>query len=279
MHFAVGLVALFAAVNASPYPAPQGVTSIIAPPGAAPSGCVVSRKDKFGINIIPISPSAVKRSGNGNDPVCDGQPQHHTASQIVDGQVQAPTDCPSPSDPPPPKTDKTVTETPPPNPASGAEDGQVFVASRTLELKHTSTPATLVAALNGQVDINLEARANEVSDLQSLNETSEAGLKCTAEMLVLTLNDGIMKDAHGRTAYIASNYQFQFDNPPQHGAITTAGYSLCPHEDGTFNIALGRSEVFYRCSSGSFYNLYDRNWAPQCDPVHFQVLQFASCNI
>jgi hypothetical protein len=35
------------------------------------------------------------------------------------------------------------------------------------------------------------------------------------DALVLTLANGILKDAQGRTGYIASNYQFQFDGPPQ----------------------------------------------------------------
>jgi hypothetical protein len=33
--------------------------------------------------------------------------------------------------------------------------------------------------------------------------------------LTLTLANGILKDAEGRTGYIASNFQFQFDGPPQ----------------------------------------------------------------
>jgi hypothetical protein len=35
------------------------------------------------------------------------------------------------------------------------------------------------------------------------------------DALTLTLINGILKDALGRTGYIASNYQFQFDGPPQ----------------------------------------------------------------
>jgi hypothetical protein len=35
------------------------------------------------------------------------------------------------------------------------------------------------------------------------------------DALTLTLASGILKDALGRTGYIASNYQFQFDGPPQ----------------------------------------------------------------
>lgn len=85
-----------------------------------------------------------------------------------------------------------------------------------------------------------------------------------SDTLVSTLSGGILKDAQGRTGYIASNYQFQYDGPPQAGAIYTAGFSVCA--DGS--IALGPSKTFYQCRSGDFSNLYDRNWAPQCSPIN-----------
>jgi hypothetical protein len=87
-------------------------------------------------------------------------------------------------------------------------------------------------------------------------------------ILVSTLSDGTIKDALDRTGYIASNYQFQFDGPPQAGAIYTAGFSHC----GNGSLALGDSAVFYQCKSGNFYNLYDRWWAAQCEPVQIMVL-------
>lgn len=86
--------------------------------------------------------------------------------------------------------------------------------------------------------------------------------------LVVNLANGVLTDAEGRTGYIASNYQFQFDHPPQAGAIYTSGFSVC----GNGSLALGGSEVFYECLSGDFYNLYDRNWAAQCSPVEIIVL-------
>ena len=81
--------------------------------------------------------------------------------------------------------------------------------------------------------------------------------------LLLKLADGILTDAKGRTGYIASNYQFQFDGPPQAGAIYTAGFSVC----GNDSLALGGSTTWWQCKSGDFYNLYDRNWAAQCEAV------------
>ena len=86
--------------------------------------------------------------------------------------------------------------------------------------------------------------------------------------LAITLEDGVLKDQQGRTGYIAANYQFQFDGPPQAGAIITAGFSVCNNG----SIALGGSTVFYQCLSGSFYNLYDRYWAAQCSPVTISII-------
>lgn len=78
--------------------------------------------------------------------------------------------------------------------------------------------------------------------------------------LELTLTNGILTDNDGRTGYIASNDQFQFDKPPQAGAIYTAGWSVCAN--GT--LALGGSAIFYECLSGTFYNLYDESTGAQC---------------
>lgn len=101
-----------------------------------------------------------------------------------------------------------------------------------------------------------------VAKVAGMRKRQQAGI------LTLTLQDGILKDQAGRTAYIADNYQFQFDAPPQTGALSTAGYAVC----GNNSLALGPSTVFYQCLSGDFYNLYDRNWAPQCEPIHLQAI-------
>jgi hypothetical protein len=92
---------------------------------------------------------------------------------------------------------------------------------------------------------------------------------CNGEgVLVLNLKDGVLKDAQGRTGYISDSYQFQFDKPAQSGAIYTSGFSVC--SNGT--LALGPSAIFWQCQSGDFYNLYDRDWAEQCEPVEFGVM-------
>ncbi|KAF2094911.1 hypothetical protein NA57DRAFT_45450 [Rhizodiscina lignyota] len=92
--------------------------------------------------------------------------------------------------------------------------------------------------------------------------------------LTMTLSNTIMKDDKQRTAYIASNRQFQFDGPPQAGAIYTAGFSVC--DDDT--IALGGSKTFYQCLSGTFYNLYDQSIGGQCGPVQMRFIKLEDCD-
>ena len=124
-----------------------------------------------------------------------------------------------------------------------------------------------------------EVEAGEAADLVACRSNST---------LMITLENGVLKDAHGRTGYIASNFQFQFDDPPQAGAIFTSGFSVCHHdahgEDGqdggsgnSPTLALGGSKVFWQCLSGHFYNIYDRHWAEQCSPVEVQVLELVDC--
>jgi hypothetical protein len=45
--------------------------------------------------------------------------------------------------------------------------------------------------------------------------TSAAKVKRQSQPLECTLSGGVLKDSQQRTGYIASNYQFQFDGPPQ----------------------------------------------------------------
>lgn len=94
-------------------------------------------------------------------------------------------------------------------------------------------------------------------------------------MLLLTVTEGIIKDGKHRTGYIAGNHQFQFDDPPQSGALLTAGFSLC--DDGL--LALGRSATWYSCSSGNFSNIYDEMWASHCQAVHLQAIQIFDCSL
>lgn len=92
-------------------------------------------------------------------------------------------------------------------------------------------------------------------------------------LLKLTLKDTVLTDAKGRIGYIASNYQFQFDYGGQAGEIYTEGFTSCSNG----SLALGGSEIFYQCLSGDFYNLYDRYWAAQCEPVRLVLAEIEEC--
>lgn len=121
-----------------------------------------------------------------------------------------------------------------------------------------SAPAGCKNSWDGKFQVTV-VQAPKKRDL-GIQARAECG---GSDTLVSTLAGGILKDAQGRTGYIASNYQFQFDGPPQAGAIYTAGFSVC----GNGSIALGGTTTFYQCRSGDFSNLYDRSWAAQCTPI------------
>ncbi|KAL1859785.1 hypothetical protein Daus18300_009375 [Diaporthe australafricana] len=128
-------------------------------------------------------------------------------------------------------------------------------------------PAGCSGTYGGQFEITV-AKV-EGATKRDLNPIAKRGDCATNGNLVVTLENGILKDAQARTGYIAANYQFQFDQPPQTGSIFTAGFSAC----GNGSLALGGSAVFYECASGDFFNLYDRSWAAQCSPVEILIME------
>lgn len=124
-----------------------------------------------------------------------------------------------------------------------------------------SPTAPAPAGCTGTVDGDFQITIYQAEQKRDLEERADA---CSGEgALVISLKDGILTDNKARTGYIADNYQFQFDGPAQTGAIYTAGWSVCPNSF----LALGSNTTFYRCLSGSFYNLYNVNWAKQCEPI------------
>ena len=178
----------------------------------------------------------------------DGQPQAPVVtvkpvSQITDGQPQAPT-----------ATAK---------PVSQITDGQ------------PQAPTVTRTAVSQKSDGQPQAPTTSMSSAgASPTQRGAVMVACKSpNTLSLTLNNGILKDSQGRTGYIADNYQFQFDAPPQAGALITAGFSVC----GNGSLALGGSNIFYQCRSGSFYNIYNTNWAPQCEPVIVNTLELINC--
>ncbi|KAI1473612.1 hypothetical protein F4774DRAFT_403799 [Daldinia eschscholtzii] len=140
--------------------------------------------------------------------------------------------------------------------------GTAIAAPQGVTDKLTPTGAA-PAGCTGTFDGKFEISVAEVTEKRSISQPQKR-TECGSDgILVLTLKDGSTFDAKDRTGYIASNYQFQFDAPAQAGALYTSGFSVCDNNI----LALGDSKTFYRCLSGDFYNLYDRDWAPQCSPV------------
>lgn len=216
----------------------------------------------------------------------DGQPQAAMSTmmktmpavtQIADGQVQAmyrPVSQISDGQPQAPKPTAT--------PINQLSDGQPQQATSRASAKSSGAPVTQLS--DGQPQATTKASAvSQLSDgqPQATRSGSSAASMATqmvackaAGVLNLTLADGVLLDSQGRTGYIASNYQFQFDKPAQAGAIYTSGFSVCANG----SLALGGSNIFYQCLSGNFYNLYDRHWAPQCSPVTIDVLMLKNCS-
>ncbi|KAK3049019.1 hypothetical protein LTR09_009673 [Extremus antarcticus] len=89
--------------------------------------------------------------------------------------------------------------------------------------------------------------------------------------LGITLKNGILLDPVGRTGYVASNSQFQFDAPPQAGAIYTAGFSICANG----SLMIGNDATWYKCLSGTFFNLYLDNGAGQCQECYLVASKIA----
>ncbi|KAI6754125.1 hypothetical protein HG530_013301 [Fusarium avenaceum] len=122
-------------------------------------------------------------------------------------------------------------------------------------------PKGCTSSYDGKFEVTIFTPGNAKRDITERSCNGEG-------VLVLGLKDGVLKDAKDRTGYISDSFQFQFDKPAQAGAIYTSGFSVC--SNGT--LAFGPSAIFWQCQSGDFYNLYDRNWAEQCEPVEFGVM-------
>ncbi|EKG18305.1 hypothetical protein MPH_04437 [Macrophomina phaseolina MS6] len=145
----------------------------------------------------------------------------------------------------------------------------------TQDLKPTaSAPSGCQPTYPGKFTITILNATNHqgVAKRNLLPRQSESGGPADT-ILELTLADGKLTDQQGRTGYIASNYQLQFDKPPQAGTIYNDGFSACSNG----SLALGGSAIFYGCQSGEgaskFYNFYDRNWGSLCSPIYINIIQ------
>jgi len=122
-------------------------------------------------------------------------------------------------------------------------------------------PAGCEPNSNGNFTIGTLKLANsKVQKRESAVEAADGALVCN-------LNKGILRDRDGRTGSVVSNRQFQFDGPPQAGAIYTGGFSICNNG----SLAIGGSTRWWQCSSGGFYNLYDEWIGAQCEEIRIQV--------
>ncbi|KAF2466199.1 uncharacterized protein BDR25DRAFT_294341 [Lindgomyces ingoldianus] len=123
-----------------------------------------------------------------------------------------------------------------------------------------SPPAGCKESVNGKFTIGTLLLPNGKSRRETAQEAADKAFVCT-------LQDGILHDPYNRTGSIVANRQFQFDGPPQAGAIYTGGWSFCKNN----TLALGGSTLFYQCLSGGFNNIYDQYIADQCAPVNIAV--------
>ena len=209
--------------------------------------------------------------------ISDGQVQHQTTAapvaQISDGQIQHQT---------------TVA------PITQISDGQVQATYSPVTVKSTMVSAQAVSQISDHqpqaptsgttatsvaTSVYSTLVTSGVKPRSPATATQSPQLPATAcrskSSLTLSLNNGNLVDNEGRTGYIASNYQFQFDKPAQAGAIFTSGFSVCTD---TSLLALGGTTTFYQCLSGDFYNLYDRDFgAGQCTPVNLQAIELQDC--
>lgn len=115
----------------------------------------------------------------------------------------------------------------------------------------------------------------ETAEVKAQLLNSVVPVACVSEsVLLLTLKDGIIRLAGDRIGSIVSSHQFQFDGPtPQHGALYAAGWLVTA--EGV--LALGDSTLFYRCTSGEFYKLYNKFIGSQCKPVQLEVIELIVC--
>ena len=205
----------------------------------------------------PQAPKLPTKTACAASQIVDGQPQAGctvtacAASQIVDGQPQA--GC---------TTTATACA------ASQIIDGQ---PQNGCTITSTAKPVSTISEGQPQAPT---AVVSATSSAPAAAGTPYELVACrTNSSLEVSLSNGILTDSDGRTGYIAANYQFQFDKPPQAGAIYTAGFSVCANG----SLALGGSNVFWQCLSGNFYNLYDRYWAAQCSPITIESLTLITC--
>ncbi|QDS74598.1 hypothetical protein FKW77_008420 [Venturia effusa] len=273
-----------------PTPPKIGMTPAETTPPSPPGGAVgldTPPPDQDGVSTrMHTRTVTVRRTVVGSN---DMKQSAYMVSQIADGQIQAPT-TPTPLERTTSAPSPAVVTPGSPEAVAGGSglvsqigDGQIQApvapkpagAAPDVEPKPAANATHPAAAPAAAVMPPLSAMAMRRDlGVPPPEKPSAQFVACiTNGTLTVTLDGGVLKDDKGRTGYIASNYQFQFDAPPQSGSIYTAGFSVCSNG----SLALGGSTVWYQCRSGDFYNLYDRWWAPQCNPVTINAVMLKQC--
>lgn len=227
--------------------------SSLSPEGVYDGG-LTEYPNTFGIAVVPLSTkfassgltvtvakrdTELESSGEATLVSESVVPSEGGATQITDGQIQSINNAA--------KTNSAVAQ---------IRDGQIQ------SIKGCPTPADLEAILESN-----QSHRDSKDPINAYSYKYDGTLE-------MTLSDGVLRDAHGRVGSIVSSRQFQFDGPPpQAGTIYAKGWSLTPQG----NLALGDSDVFFRCLSGDFYNLYDQSIGGQCSPIHLQAINLISC--
>ncbi|ORY87019.1 hypothetical protein BCR37DRAFT_390737 [Protomyces lactucae-debilis] len=252
--------------GAAPAPAAQPVTQIgdgqiQAPTGNAP-------------RVVTVTVTRDNCVASPITQIADGQiqaPMARPITQIGDGQIQAPTGR-APAGNPVTQIGDGQIQAPTGRPVTQIGDGQIQAP--------TGRPVTQIG--DGQIQAPKSGMVTAVRPPAAAATNgkyavlSGAAQACgSSDPLQITLVNGVLRDNQNRIGYIAANSQFQFDGPPQTGAIYTAGWSVCANN----TLALGGSTEFYRCLSGSFYNLYYRNVlnAAQCERIAIEAVQLNNC--
>lgn len=163
-------------------------------------------------------------------------------------------------------------------PADGQIQNNPTVTVQTTTTNTVLSTATVINQIpDGQIQNPSATAVNQIPDgqIQNAGGLNNGRVACQeSTSLELKLDGGVLTDAMNRTGYIASNRQLQFDDPPQTGAIYTAGFSLCSNG----SVALGGTTTFYQCRSGGFYNLYDESIASYCEPVTINAVDLIDCD-
>jgi len=210
--------------------------------------CVPSFTGKFQLSIGVAT---------GVGQISDGQPQG--VSQISDGQPQGVTQI---SDGQPQAGVTQISDGQPQTGVSQIGDGQVQVTQISDGQVQQQQPS-VSQITDGQPQVGV----SQIGDgqPQSGSSTTTSTGTCASGFLTLTLSNGQLVDSDGRFGYIASNTQFQFDNPVQAGGFGQDAWTLCSNN----SLANGGSTAFWRCDSGAgFFNLYDTNYNPgACEQV------------